>query len=168
MKRLLVALILLLNVVAHADTPARVRMRVRLPFEPDNPGAVVLPVGTLVTVLWPQDDKLMIRYRRVEGLVPAMAIDYVASAHPGDVRQYRPDPAPKENDNAPAPVEHAANTYHAQTSTGDKAGNDAMKIGSFPLPKVLGGLGVVILVLIFASRGGKNEDSDGLQLRRQR
>jgi len=33
---------------------------------------------------------------------------------------------------------------------------------------VLGGLGVVILVLIFASRGGKNEDSDGLQLRRQR
>ena len=168
MKRLLVAFIILLHVMACAETPARVRMRVKLPFEPDNPSAVVLPVGTLVTVLWPQDGKLMVRYRRVEGLVPAIAIDYVASEHPGDIRQYRPDPEPKDNDSAAAPVAHTANTYHAQTAASSDTSNDAVKFGSFPLPKVLGVLGVVILVLILASRGGKSESNDGPLLRRQR
>lgn len=164
MKRLLVGFILLVNVVAYAETPARVRLRVRLPFDASSPSAVILPAGTLVTVLWPQDDKLMIRYRRVEGLVPAATIHYDASAHPGDVRQYRPDPEPRENDSAAAPIERNANTYHPQTNADGKTRNEAM-IGSFPMYKVLGGLGGVVMLLLITSRGGKNEGSPGPQFR---
>lgn len=164
MKRLLVGFILLLNVVAYAETPARVRLRVRLPFDSSSPSAVVLPPGTLVTVLWPQEDKLMIRYRRVEGLVPAVTIHYDASAHPGDVRQYRPDPEPRENDSVAAPVERTVNTYHAPATDSTAASNDAM-FGSLPMGKILGGLGAVVLLLLITSRSGKNEGNAGPQFR---
>ena len=162
MKRLLVAFILFLHVVAYAETPARVRIRVKLPFESDSPSAVVLPVGTLVTVLWPQDDKLMVRYRRVEGLVPAVTIHYVASDHPGDIRQYRPDPAP--NDSPVTQTAQSANTYHAQPK---EARGDESTLGSFPLSKVAIGAGVVVLVLIFSSMGRGKEGNDRPSLRRQ-
>ncbi len=164
MKQLFVALFFLVSVVAHAETLARVRMRVRLPFEMDNPSAVVLPVGTVVTVLWPEDGKLMIRYRRVEGLVPSRAIDYVVGAHPADVRQYRPEPALKESDSATAPVERTANTYHPQASS-LAAGPEAM-FESLPVKKILGGFVLVVVVLFFATRE-KKEDNGGRLLRRQ-
>ena len=166
MKRLLVAIFFILSVVAHADTLARVRMRVKLPFEPDNPSAVVLPVGTTVTVLWPQDGKLMVRYRRVEGLVPAIAIDYVASEHPGDVRQYRADPVPKESDIQAVPVAPAINTYHAPTSSDSRTSNQDM-FGSLPVGKLLAGLGLVILVLILFTKEKKSEGNQRQVLRRQ-
>lgn len=164
MKRLLVAFILFLHLAAYAETPARVRIRVKLPFEADSPGAVVLPVGTLVTVLWPQEDKLMVRYRRVEGLVPAVTINYVASEHPGDIRQYRPDPAPQDRDNEVARTASTANTYHAQPSGTEK--NNESAIGSFPLSKIGIGVGVVILVLVISSMGRGKEDNEGTLLRR--
>ena len=163
MKQLMVALVLVLCAVAQAETPARVRMRVKLPFEPENPSAVVLPVGTVVTVLWPQDGKLMVRYRRVEGLVPAIAIDYVIGAHPEDIRQYRPEPTPKDSDSA-APVERTTNTYHAPTSVSANTSSDAM-FGSWPMPKIVGALVLVVVVLIFATRERK-EDNGGRLLRR--
>jgi hypothetical protein len=163
MKRLLVAF-LLLNAFAYAETPASVRIRVKLPFEPDSPGAVVLRVGTVVTVLWPQDDKLMVRYRRVEGLVPAVTINYVASEHPGDIRQYRPDPVPKDSNDQVARVERTANTYHP-APIADR-GNESAMGGSFPVYKVAGGAALVFFVLVFSSRGRGKEDNDGPLLRR--
>lgn len=161
MKRLLVAFILLINLSAYAETPALVRIRVKLPFEPDSPSAVVLPVGTRVTVLWAQDDKLMVRYRRVEGLVPAVTINYVARDHPGDIRQYRPEPAPKEEEPA-APATYATNTYRAP-ATADRTSESALS--SLPLSKIGIGAGVVLLVLIVSSMGRGN--NEGRQLRRQ-
>jgi len=166
MKRLLVAFILLLNLVARADTPAVVRIRVKLPFEPDSPGAVVLPVGTRVTVLWPQDGKLMVRYRRVEGLVPAVTIDYVPSQHPEDVRQYRPEPVAKEEEAPSARTERAPNTYHAPAAT-ETGGGTASSLGSLPLSKIGIGAGVVLMVLIASSMGRGKETNDGPLLRRQ-
>jgi hypothetical protein len=163
MKRLLVAFIILLNTAAFAATPAQVRIRVKLPFDSTSPSAVVLPVGTMVTVLWPQDDKLMVRYRRVEGLVPAVTINYVPSEHPGDIREFRPEPAAKDSDSPVVQVEHTTNTYHALTSA--VASNNATS-GSFPLNKVLGVAAVAVLVLIVASRDRKMNDDDGPQLRR--
>lgn len=163
MKRLLVAFIFLLNAMAHAETPALVRVRVKLPFEPNSSSAVVLPVGTLVTVLWPQDDKLMVRYRRVEGLVPAVTVNYVVGAHPGDIREFRPESAPQESDSPVAPSEHTANTYHAPAGAVTAGGMN----GSFPLSKVVGGTILAVLVMIFASRERKAKDDDMPLLRRQ-
>ena len=164
MKRLLVAFIFVLQVAAHADTLASVRIRVKLPFEPDSPGAVVLPVGTLVTVLWPQDDKLMVRYRRVEGLVPAVTINYVVGAHPGDIRQFRPDPTPKDKDDEVARTAPAANTYHTPPSA-DRS-HDSM-LASFPLYKVAGGAALVFVAFVLSSRGRDRADDSTPRLRRQ-
>lgn len=163
MKRLFVAFILILSVAAHAETPASVRIRVRLPFDPGSQSAVVLPKGTRVMVLWPEDDKLMIRYRRVEGLVPAVTIDYVASAHPGDVRQYRPEASSEERENRTARAEPTSNTYHAQSTTANDS-DGALGV-SFPVNKILIGGVVAVVVLILAS-AGKKKDDDGPFVRR--
>jgi len=164
MKRLLVAFILILNATAYADTPAHVRIRVKLPFEPTSPSAVVLPVGTRVTVLWPQDDKLMIRYRRVEGLVPAVTVAYVPSEHPGDVRQYRPEPVAEETEKPVSRVESAANTYHEPVNASAASGSLA---AGLPLNKILMGAVAAVVVLFIASRDRKSSDNDGPMLRRQ-
>lgn len=163
MKRLLVAFILLLHVCAYAETPARVRIRVKLPFEPDSPSAVILPVGTLVTVLWAQEDKLMVRYRRVEGLVPAVTINYVASDHPGDIRQYRPDPVPKDSDSHATRASSTTNTYRAQPSV-DRS-EESTALGSLPVSKIGIGAGVILLLFAISSISRGREDHERPSLR---
>lgn len=150
--------------MAYAASPAQVKIRVKLPFDSTSPSAVVLPVGTVVTVLWAQEDKLMVRYRRVEGLVPAVTINYVPSAHPGDIREFRPEPEVKDSAVPVVRNERSSNEYHAQTSKA--TGSDAA-LGSFFTNKVMIGAGAVVVVLMLASLAGKNNDTERLQLRRR-